>query len=55
MKPFTEVAEICRGDAGELTLWVERRWVLPTISEGESLFNDADVARVEMIAELRRD
>ena len=39
----------------ELTLWIEQHWVLPVEDEGTYLFDDADVARVHLIAELRRD
>jgi len=39
----------------ELTLWIEQHWVLPVEDEGSYLFDDADVARVRLIAELRRD
>lgn len=42
-------------DAAELARWVENRWVLPE-REGESfLFREVDVARVELILEIRRE
>jgi len=39
----------------DLVLWVERRWILPAQQEGNLVFSDADVARAQMIIELRRD
>lgn len=39
----------------ELLLWVERRWVLPTQESGDYVFSEADLARVQMIVDLRRD
>lgn len=39
----------------ELIRWVENRWVLPE-RHGESwVFHEVDVARVELILEIRRD
>ena len=48
------IAEI-EVDQVEIVSWIERRWVLPTESGGAYLFDEADVARVRLIAELRRD
>ena len=42
-------------DQGQIVSWIERRWVLPSGPEGAYLFDEADVARVRLIAELRRD
>lgn len=39
----------------DLVLLVERRWVLPLRQDGDYLFSEADIARVQMILELRRD
>jgi chaperone modulatory protein CbpM len=42
-------------DAAELARWVENRWVLPD-REGETwLFREVDIARVELILEVRRE
>src|SRR5579864_336370 len=44
-------------DRGELLRWVENRWVLPEhggIAAGWA-FTEVDVARVELILEIRRD
>ncbi len=48
------VAEI-EVSQGELTAWIEQRWVLPIEEEGRYLFDEADRARIKLIAELRRD
>jgi chaperone modulatory protein CbpM len=44
------------GIAGdELRLWIERRWVLPMAHDGDYVFSEADIARVQMIIDLRHD
>ena len=45
----TEVAET------EIVAWVEQHWVLPVEEEGRWVFDEADVARISLIAELRND
>lgn len=45
----TEVSE------REIVAWVEQRWVLPNEEEGRWIFDQADVARVSLISELRGD
>ena len=55
MIPLAEVLHLCGIERAELTLWIERRWVLPLASDGDFLFSDADLARVQMIAEFRND
>jgi chaperone modulatory protein CbpM len=42
-------------DAAELAAWIKQGWVLPVEEKGRFLFDEADVARVRLIAELRRD
>ncbi len=42
-------------DAAELAVWIKQGWVLPVEEKGRFLFDEADVARVRLIAELRRD
>jgi len=42
-------------DRADLTVWIEQRWVLPTRQDETLLFDVADVARVRLICELRRD
>ena len=53
MRRFSEL------NAGELSRWVENRWVVPehaVESEGERwLFHEVDVARVELILDIRRE
>jgi chaperone modulatory protein CbpM len=39
----------------ELTRWVENRWVLPERQAETWVFHEVDVARVELICEIRRD
>lgn len=39
----------------ELTAWIEQRWILPLEEEGRYFFDEADVARVRLVAELHRD
>ncbi len=55
MIPLTEVLDLCGIDRDELTLWIERRWVLPLAANGDYLFSEADLARVQMITEFRND
>ncbi|HML09283.1 MAG TPA: chaperone modulator CbpM [Stellaceae bacterium] len=39
----------------ELTRWVENRWVLPERHAENWVFHEVDVARVELIFDIRRD
>ena len=39
----------------ELLRWVEERWVLPERRAANWVFHEVDVARVELIIEIRRD
>lgn len=39
----------------EVSAWVTQRWVLPIEDERGQLFNEADRARIQLIAELSRD
>jgi len=41
--------------ASELHAWIEQNWVLPVEDNGDFYFDDTDVARVRLIAELRND
>lgn len=46
----------CRGlDRGELFRWVENRWVLPERRDERWVFHEVDIARVELILDIRRD
>jgi len=42
-------------DRIELTRWIENRWVLPDAEGGQWLFHEVDIARVELILEIRRE
>lgn len=39
----------------ELEHWIAERWVLPEGAAGAYLFREVDVARIQLIVELRRD
>ena len=39
----------------ELRRWVEKGWVVPERREGEFWFREIDVARVQLVIEMRRD
>jgi chaperone modulatory protein CbpM len=42
-------------DRIELTRWIENRWVLPDEEGGRWVFHEVDIARVELILEIRRE
>jgi chaperone modulatory protein CbpM len=42
-------------DRVELVRWVENRWVLPERQGGSWMFGEVDIARVELILEIRRE
>ncbi len=42
-------------DKVELTRWVENRWILPDEAGGRWVFHEVDIARVELILEIRRE
>jgi chaperone modulatory protein CbpM len=50
-----EVIARCRVDRVELVSWIERAWVLPSRDGDAYVFTETDVARVELICDLRRD
>ena len=52
---FSQVVAELSVSQGELKLWIEQEWVLPEKSGNDFLFDESDVARVQLIAELRRD
>lgn len=47
---FEEIAGL---DAAALARWIERGWVRPEGTGGDTAFSDADVARVRLIRECR--
>ena len=52
---FQEVVVRAEIPSDRLTSWIEQKWVLPIEEEGEPLFDEADFARVELLAELTGD
>ena len=46
-------------DSAELARWIENRWILPEDQGGPGdekwLFHEVDIARVELILDLRRE
>ena len=52
---FEEVLDRFELDRKELTRWVENRWVLPEHRGTTWIFHEIDVARVELIIEVRRE
>jgi chaperone modulatory protein CbpM len=53
---FDELLLRLRGlERRELTRWVENRWVLPERRAETWVFHEVDVARVELILDIRRD
>jgi chaperone modulatory protein CbpM len=42
-------------DRRELVQWVENRWVLPERQQDTWIFHEVDVARVELILEIRKE
>ena len=48
------IAEVEVSD-GEVSEWITENWVLPIEEDGLLLFDEADLARIKLIVELRRD
>jgi chaperone modulatory protein CbpM len=42
-------------DSAEFGRWIENRWIVPDEEEGRWLFHEVDIARVELILEIRRE
>ena len=42
-------------DSVELARWIENRWILPDEESGRWRFHEVDVARVELILEIRHE
>jgi chaperone modulatory protein CbpM len=42
-------------DRDDLARWIDNRFVLPQREHGSWLFSEVDVARVELIVEIRRE
>lgn len=52
---LAEVVATTAASRAEIVAWIEQHWVLPAEAEDDWLFDEADVARVNLICELRRD
>ncbi len=55
MLQLTEVEAELSIESHVLRAWIEQRWIRPTLNDGEALFDEADMARARLIAELRQD
>jgi chaperone modulatory protein CbpM len=56
MIPFDELLHrMKRLDRRDLMRWVENRWVLPERRDQTWIFHEVDVARVELILEIRQE
>src|ERR1700722_6240939 len=56
MIAFEELLNRLRGlERRELASWVEKQWVLPERHADTWVFHEVDVARVELIFDIRRD
>lgn len=55
MTGIEAVATAVRVEAGEIRGWIAAGWVRPVESAGGYRFDPADIARLHLIAELRRD
>jgi len=56
MIALEELLHRLRGlERGDLTRWIENRWVLPEPRGQTWIFHDVDIARVELILEIRRE
>ncbi len=44
-----------RLNRAELVRWIDNRWIVPDIEGGAWLFREVDIARVELILDMRRD
>ena len=56
MIAFDELLRQIEGlDPGDLMRWVENRWVLPERRDRTLVFHEVDIARVELILEIRQE
>jgi chaperone modulatory protein CbpM len=47
------VAEIDGVDVRQLRVWVRKGWIVPAASDGEARFDDLDLARIRLVAQLQ--
>ncbi len=55
---MTNIDAVCRLvglDVVELERWIDERWVLPENAGAGYVFHEVDVARVQLIVELKHD
>ncbi len=52
---FEQVVAEIEIESAALSVWIERSWVMPVKQDGVYHFDDADLARARLIAELHRD
>lgn len=52
---FDEILVAMDIGASELEAWIDQNWVLPVQEGGDFYFDETDIARVRLIAELRND
>jgi chaperone modulatory protein CbpM len=55
MSGFDDVLRRCRIERVELETWIAREWVLPEADDSGYEFSETDIARIEMICDLRRE
>ena len=56
MIAFDDLLRQMRGlDRRDLMRWVENRWVLPERQDQTWIFHEVDIARVELILEIRQE
>jgi len=55
MRRLSQVEEDLNLEGDLLRDWIGQRWIRPTLNDGEPLFDEADMARARLIAELRAD
>jgi len=55
MRRLSQVEEELNVEGDLLRDWIGQRWIRPTLNDGEPLFDEADMARARLIAELRAD
>jgi chaperone modulatory protein CbpM len=55
IRPIQMVAAEFGVAVEQLTIWVDRRWLRPSGRGQDLAFDDADLARLRMIVDFRRD
>lgn len=55
MLGLEQVVERCRVEHRELESWITLSWVLPVKGDEGWMFSETDIARIELICDLRYD